>query len=111
MAGCASQLLKGQTYFFVNHGRGQNFLSRVNIRNRKKNGGRDFCLIEAVAFAESSFDKISVNGAFEIMLGHGDQNAVFFYLGVELLQVKDFERVQIKRGTLVEEFLNDFLMR
>ncbi len=62
--------------------------------------------VEAIPLAYFSLDAIPVNGPFEGPFGHGKEYLVG--RGGQR-QVQDFEPRQIKIGTPVKEFLNEFL--
>ena len=59
--------------------------------------------VQSVSFTNAPFNLIPVNSSLKNAFGHGDHHLV----GCALVWKKnDFEGEQIKRGTLMEEFLN-----
>ena len=64
--------------------------------------------VQPVSFANAPFDLVPINGPLKNALGHSDQHlAGSIFSGKKY----DFEWEQIKRGTPVKEFLNQFFSR
>jgi len=64
--------------------------------------------LQTICLPHPAFDQISIDRAFKIPFGDGDQHLM---VGESLIRVgheKDLEGKQIKRGALVEELLDIF---
>ena len=82
----------------------------IDIADLQRRGCWQEFFLQAICFAYSSFYKITIDSALEISLGDRDQNLVVRHRRIGVRHKQHLEREQIKRGTLVEEFLYMFFL-
>jgi hypothetical protein len=64
--------------------------------------------VSPVSLANSPFYQVSVDSSLEVALGDRNQNLVLRKIRIGVRHEKNLKRKQIKRGTLVKEFLYNF---
>ena len=87
----------------------QLLLDTINIGNDQLLWDFRKRLIQTVCFPHPTLDLIAINGFRKQLTRNGNQNLVFVLTLIGMRHEKYLEGVQIKRGTLFEEFLYNFL--